>query len=68
MVEQLFKPTHDNPESQVIYHLVEVEASIYGKIYTYLRDNTIPPDLSQNQKHNFILQAARHTLIVNVLY
>lgn len=68
MVEQLFKPSYDNLESQVIYHLADVNTSFYEKIYTYLKNNTLPPDLSYNQKWNFIFQTTQHTLIADVLY
>lgn len=68
MVEQVSNPTYDDPESQVIFHIIDPETSIYGKIYAYLKDNTLPLDLSQNKKWNFIRQATWHTLIADILY
>jgi hypothetical protein len=68
MVEQVFIHAYDDPKSQVISHLTEANTSPYETIYDYLRDNTLPPNLSCNQKHNLIHQATRHTLIVDVLY
>lgn len=50
LVEQLFSPAYDDTESQVICHIVDTNTSVYGEIYTYLKDNTLPPDLSRNQK------------------
>lgn len=68
LVEQLFSPTYDNLNTQVIFHLVAYESPTYGKSYTYLKDNTLPPDLSRNQKWNLIRQVAQYTQTVNTLY
>lgn len=43
LVEQLFSLAYDNLDSQVICHLVGSESLRYGKIYTYLKDNTFYP-------------------------
>lgn len=50
LVEELFYPTHNCPDSQIIYHLVGHDSSRYDQIHTYLKDNTLPPDLSKSQK------------------
>jgi ribonuclease HI len=68
MVKQVFSLVYDDLESQVISHLTEANTSPYETIYAYLRDNTLPPNLSCNQKHNLIRQAALHTIIVDVIY
>lgn len=68
LVEQLFFPAHDNPESQVICHLVHSDSPLYEKIFAYQKDNTLPSDLSRNQKCKFIRQATLYTLTVDTLY
>jgi ribonuclease HI len=68
MVEQVFTPSYDDPESQVISHLTGSNVSPYEIIYAYLRDNTLPHDLSCNQKCNIIRQASHHVIIVDILY
>lgn len=50
LVEELFYPGHESLDTQIIFHHVEPDSSCYGKIYTYLKDNTLPFDLSMNQK------------------
>lgn len=68
LVEQLFSPTYNNFESQVICHIVDFDSPLYERIYTYLKDNILPLDLSRNQKHNFIHQATYYTLTADTLY
>jgi hypothetical protein len=68
MVEQVFTPAYDDPESQVISHLMGANKSPYETIYAYLTDNIFPPDLSHNRKRNLICQATCYTIITNVLY
>lgn len=48
LVEQLFSLAYDNSKSQVIYTLDSSDSPLYGKIYTYLKDNTLLRDLSHN--------------------
>lgn len=50
LVEQLFSPAYDATESHVICHLSDTN--------TYLKDNTLPPNLSWNHKCNLIRRAA----------
>lgn len=54
LVEQLFSPAYDNSTSQIICALTSSDSPIYGKIYDYLKDNTLPPDLSHNKSGTFI--------------
>lgn len=68
MVEQVSSPAYDNLDSQTICHIPNIQSSQYGEIYTYLKDNILPLDLSRNQKCNFICQSTRHTLIADILY
>lgn len=67
MVEEVFTPTYDDPKCQVISHLTEANNSPYETIYAYLIDNILPPNVSRNQKRNFIPQATCHTIIIDVL-
>lgn len=50
LVEQLFSPAYDNAKSQVISALNGSHSPLYGKMYAYHKDNTLPPNLSRNQK------------------
>lgn len=68
IVEQVSNPAYTNPKSQTISLLDSAQSSIYGDIYAYLKDNILPPDLSRNQKRNFICQSAKHTIIADTLY
>lgn len=68
IVEQVSNPAYANPKSQTISFLDSAQSSIYGDIYTYLKNNILPPDLSRNQKRNFIRQSAKHTIIADTLY
>lgn len=68
LVEDLFYPTHNCPDSQTICHLVRHDSSRYSQTYTYLKDNTLPPDLSKNQKRNFIRQSSHFTLVADTRF
>lgn len=46
LVEQLFSPTYDNPESYIICNLTSSNSPLYGKIYSYLKNDILPLDLS----------------------
>lgn len=50
LVEELFYPAYDCPDTQLICHLVGLNSSCYGQIYTYLKYVTLPPALSRNKK------------------
>lgn len=68
LVEELFHPAYNCPDSQTIYQLIGHNSSRYGQTYTYLKDNILPPDLSKNQKRNFIRQSSHYTLVADTLY
>jgi len=68
LVETVMQPAYDLPETHSICLLVRFDSPWYGKIYTYLKDNTLPPDLSSNQCWTFIHQTSRYTIIVETLY
>jgi ribonuclease HI len=46
LVEQLFSPTYDNPESHTICNLTRSDFPLHRKIYSYLKDDVLPLDLS----------------------
>ncbi|GLJ26651.1 hypothetical protein SUGI_0518290 [Cryptomeria japonica] len=52
----------------MICRLVGSESPWYGEFYTYLRDHTLPPNQSNNQRKTFIRQTARYTIITETLY
>ncbi|GLJ56019.1 hypothetical protein SUGI_1202740 [Cryptomeria japonica] len=68
LVEQLWIPAYDIPESEMICHLINSESPWYGEFYIYLHDHTLPPNQSKNQRKTFIRQTARYTIIVETLY
>lgn len=68
LVEEFFYPAHNCPNSQTICHLVGHDSSHYGQTYTYLKDNILPPNLSKNQKRNFIRQSSHYTLVMDTLF
>lgn len=68
LVEELFYLAYDCPDTQLICHLFGRDSSHYGQIYTYLKDSTLPLNLSKNKKWNFIWQSTWYTLVVDTLY
>lgn len=68
LVEELFHLAFNCPDSQTICQLIGHDSSHYGQTYTYLKDNSLPPDLSKNQKRNFICQSSHFTLIADTLF
>lgn len=68
LVEELFYPSHNCPDSHTICLLIGHDSSLYGQTYTYLKDNTLPPDLSNNQKRNFIPQSSHFTLVMDTMF
>lgn len=68
LMKELSHHSYDCLDSQIICHLVGPDSSHYGQICTYLKDGTVPLDLSKNQKQNFIRQSAHYTIVTNTLY
>ncbi len=68
LVEEVVQPIFIQPDSLIICHLYAPNPLWYNSIITYLCDNTIPSDLSHNQKWNFIQQTSRYTLVADTLY
>lgn len=68
LVEQLYTPAYEDPQSQLICHVTGPDSPIHGDIDTYLKSNTLPSNLSNNQKRTFIRKASCYTIIANTLY
>ena len=54
LVEKVVQPIFTQPNSIIIFHLDTPNSLWYNPIITYLYNNTIPSNLSCNQRHNFI--------------
>lgn len=50
LVEEVVQPVFTQPNSLILCHLDDPDSLWYNPIITYLCDNTIPSDLSHNQK------------------
>lgn len=46
LVESLTCPVYDDPDMSIICHLIGHDSQIYGKIYSYLKNDILPPYLS----------------------
>ncbi|GLJ43442.1 hypothetical protein SUGI_0903000 [Cryptomeria japonica] len=67
LVDNLLVPSYEIMPIETIC-VVGPESQLYGSIFTYLRDNTLPPNLSNNQHHTFIRQSSRYVILVDILY
>ena len=63
LVEPMSYPSYDDPNTRIIDYINAENSPLYGDLYTYLTTNTVPLNLSRNQKRNFICRATRYTLI-----
>jgi hypothetical protein len=54
LVEQLLIPAYDIPESEMVCKLVGSNSPWYQDIYDYLKSQTLPSNLSNNQRKSFI--------------
>lgn len=53
LVDNLLVPSYEITPTKIIC-VVGPESQLHGSIFTYLRDNTCPLDLSNNQRRTFI--------------
>ncbi|GLJ16331.1 hypothetical protein SUGI_0276020 [Cryptomeria japonica] len=67
LVDNLLVPSYEIMPTEMIC-VVGPESQLYGSIFTYLRDNTLPPDLSNNQRRTFIHQSSRYVILADILY
>lgn len=68
LVEQLWIPAYDIPESKMVCQLISPDSPWYGEFYAYLHDQILPPNQSNNQHKTFIHQSTRYTIISETLY
>lgn len=67
-MEELQYLAYDSPESQIIYSIIGHDSSRYNHIYSCLRDQIIPSNLTRNEKRNLIQNASRYVTIANDLF
>ena len=68
LVEPVSYPSYDDPNTQIIGYINGQDSPPYGDLYGYIKTNTIPSNLSHNQKCNFLHWIAYYILIVDTLY
>ena len=68
LVEELCYPAYDSPNNQVINIVVGHDSSWYTTIFSYLRDQVMPDNLSCNEKCQLICNASHFTLVFGDLY
>ena len=54
LIENLFLPTNEQPELELVCEIVSLESPWYFDIFSYLHHKTIPIALSKNQSKAFI--------------
>ncbi|GLJ24297.1 hypothetical protein SUGI_0463540 [Cryptomeria japonica] len=67
LVDNLLDPSYEITPTKMIC-IIGPESQLYGAIFTYLRDNALPPDLSNNQPRTFIRQSSQYVILVDILY
>ena len=67
-MEELHHPIYDSQEIHVICTLFGHESSLYGAIYSYIRDGIIPKTFNRSEHRKLIQNASRHSLIFGDLY
>lgn len=67
-VEKLRQPAYDMPKSCLACDFVGPNSPWYKPIFTYLKDNVFPPDISYSKKQILIHQISRYTLLGGTLY
>ena len=64
-METLLYPTYDSPKSRMIFYIVGNDSSCYLRIYSYLHDQTILDNLTQNEKCHLISNVSWYVIIAN---
>lgn len=67
LVEELHYPAYDSLESQMACSIIGHDSSHYIHIYSYLRDQIVPKNLTCNEKRN-LTQNASQSIIANDLF
>ena len=68
LVKILLYPAYDSPKSKMIYSIIRHNSSHCHHIYSYLCDQTIPDNLTQNEKCHLIYNASWYVIIVDDLF
>ena len=64
----LLYPAYESLESRMIFSIVGYESSRYHHIYSYLHDQTILNNLTENEKCHLICNASQYVIIANDLF
>ncbi|GLJ23510.1 hypothetical protein SUGI_0445430 [Cryptomeria japonica] len=67
LVDNLLVPSYEIMPTEMLC-FVGPKSQLYGFIFTYLCDNTLPPNLSNNQCRTFIHQSSRYVILADILY
>ena len=67
MVEELHYPTYSH-DDQTIHAMITHDSSHYASIFSYLRDQIVPDNLTHNEKCQLICNASHFILISSDLY
>lgn len=67
LVDNLLAPLYEIHLSELIY-VITLDSPLYDDIFTYLHNNTLPLNLSNNQRCTFICQNSYYVIIANNLY
>lgn len=67
LVDKLLAPSYKITPIEMIC-IVGLDSQWYGLIFTYLCNNILPPDLSNNQHRTFIHQTSHYIILANTLY
>ena len=62
-VEELNHLTYDSHDDWIIFTIVGHDSSCYSTIFSYVRDQTIPKNLTCNKKCQVIRKALHYTLV-----
>ncbi|KAH9288878.1 hypothetical protein KI387_032995, partial [Taxus chinensis] len=62
-IENLHQPVYDMPESCLACDVFGPNSPWYEPIFTYLKDNTFPPNISHSKKQILIHQIAHYALL-----
>ena len=68
LVENLFTPTYEKTDTELVCEIVGPESPWYTDIFAYLRHKTIPIALTPNQSKTFIRRTARYTILGDTLF
>ena len=68
LIENIFTPTYEQTDSDLVCEIVGPESPWYADIFAYLRHKTIPLALTPNQSKTFIRRTTRYTILGDTLF